>query len=58
MKKTTHKKTPIQKAMSTLGSLGGAANVKKHGNEHMKNIVRKRWDDIREKKKGEEKVIN
>lgn len=42
-KKTKTKKSQAQKAMSVLGSAGGLANFKKHGRDHMREIVNKRW---------------
>lgn len=46
--------TQTQKAMRILGSLGGSANVRKHGKGHMRKIQMDRW----KKQRAEEAKVD
>lgn len=38
------KNSAVRSAMSVLGSMGGKANVKRHGKAHMRKIAKAYWD--------------
>lgn len=49
---------PINKVIAKkLGRSGGKATLEKHGKEHFRKIIKKRWDSVKANKKATSEAL-